>query len=219
MIEVYAKAQLDEAKKVNEKAFCSLETLKNTTEIAHKAIQDQDLDRLAQVSTEISKLKEDMETIKSQLYTDTLTSARNRKWLSEHILHENEFIDHGVFVFVDLDQFRPINKNHGTVIGDKVLQYLATFLKTNLQEMEVIRYAGDEFIIISKHDHMEEIYMKFKKLQEELLNKKLKASNGELLYLSFSFGVTRFEKGSSFREILEMADNLMHENKRQKKAS
>lgn len=219
MIDESAQSRLDEANEIAEKTYCNLETLQKTTQDAHEAIENQDLDKLAQVSSEINKLREEMDTIKTQLYTDTLTSVHNRKWLSENILHDNDFIDQGIFVFIDLDNFKPINDNHGHVIGDKVLQYLAGFLKASLKEMEVIRYAGDEFIVISKHDHMEEIYMKFKRLQEELLSKKLKASNGELLYLSFSFGVTRFEVGSNFREVLEMADSLMYENKRQKKSS
>lgn len=219
MIDESAQSRLDEANEMAEKTYCNLENLQRTTQDAQEAIQNQDLNKLAQVSSEINKLKEEMNTIKAQLFTDSLTNVHNRKWLSENILYDNDFIDQGIFVFIDLDNFKPINDSHGHVIGDKVLQYLATFLKTSLQEMEVIRYAGDEFIIISKQDHMEEVYMKFKRLQEDLLSKKLKASNGELLYLSFSFGVTRFEVGSNFREVLEMADSLMYENKRQKKTS
>ena len=103
---------------------------------------------------------------------------------------------------------------HGHVIGDKVLQYVATYLKTSLKGMDLIRYAGDEFLIISRNEQMEGCYMRMKDLQESLLSKKLKAANGELLYLSFSFGLTRFETGSSFRDVLEIADSLMYENKK-----
>ena len=219
MIDESAQKRLDEANEVAEQAFCKLDVLQKTTQDAQDAIQNQDLDKLAIVTSEIDKLKTEMDAIKSQLYTDTLTNTHNRKWLSENLLHDGDFIYDGVFAFIDLDDFKPINDNHGHVIGDKVLQYLATFLKTSLKEMDVIRYAGDEFIIICKKEQMEESYMKFRKLQEELLSKKLKASNGELLYLSFSFGIARFDVGSNFREILEMADSLMYENKRQKKSS
>ena len=213
------KNRLDEANEVAEQAYCKLDLLQQTTKDAQEAIENQDLDKLAKVNSDISELKKEMESIKTQLFTDTLTKIHNRKWLYENLLHNGEFIYDGIFIFIDLDQFKPINDKHGHVIGDKVLQYMASFLKTNLKEMDVVRYAGDEFVVVSKSDHMEEVYMRMKKLQEDLLGKKLKATNGELLYLSFSFGVTKFEVGSNFREVLEMADSLMYENKRQKQAS
>jgi len=214
-----AQKRLNEANEVTEKAYCNLDLLQKTTQDAHDAIENQDLDKLALVTSEINNLKDEMQTIKAQLHTDTLTGVHNRKWMAENLLQEGEFIYDGIFTFIDLDKFKSINDQHGHVIGDKVLQYLATFLKTSLKEMDIIRYAGDEFIIVSKKEQMEEAYMKFKGLQEELLSKKLKASNGELLYLSFSFGITRFNVGSNFRDVLEMADSLMYENKRNKQSS
>lgn len=211
--------KLNEANEIANKAYCSLDTLQRTTQDAQDAIKDKDLDKLALVSSEISNLKKEMESIKAQLHTDSLTNIYNRKWLSEFVLDDGKFIYNGVFIFIDLDHFKPINDNHGHIIGDKVLQYLASFLKINLKGMDVIRYAGDEFVVISKSEQMEDVYMKLKKLQEDLLSKKLKATNGELLYLSFSFGITHFESGAGFREVLEMADSLMYENKKHKKES
>jgi diguanylate cyclase (GGDEF)-like protein len=136
----------------------------------------------------------------------------------ENILSDGCFVSSGILAFIDLDKFKPINDKYGHVIGDKVLQYLVGFLKSNLRGMDIIRYAGDEFIIVSQNEHMEGCYLKLKQLQEDLLSKKLKAANGELLYLSFSFGMARFETGSNFRDTLEIADSLMHENKKNKEA-
>ncbi len=216
MINESAQMRLNEANEVAHKAYCNLENLHKTAQDAHEAIQNQDLDKLSIVTSEIKKLKTEVDEIKSQLYTDTLTNTHNRKWLAENLIHDGDFIYDGILIFIDLDKFKSINDHHGHVIGDKVLQYMATFFKVNLNEMDVIRYAGDEFVIVSHTEQMEEVYMKFKKLQEELLSKKLKASNGELLYLAFSFGIARFNAGSNFREVLEMADNLMYENKKHK---
>lgn len=168
------------------------------------------------ITKEIAGLKTAMSSLRTQLYTDTLTSIHNRKWLVENLLHDGEFITDGTLIFIDLDKFKPINDIHGRVIGDKVLQYLASFLKSMLKDMDVIRYEGGEFLLIAKNEQMEECYMKTKRLQENLLSKKLKAANGELLYLSFPFGLTRFEVDSNFRDTLEIADSLMYENKKSK---
>ena len=210
--------RLDDANKIAEATYCNLDTLEKTTASAQEAIAENDLDKLSIVFKEIAGLKEAIGDLKGQLHTDTLTKIYNRKWMMENIVDNGNLTHEGILVFIDLDKFKPINDIHGHVIGDKVLQYLASFLKSNLKDMDVIRYAGDEFIAISKESQMEVCYMKMKKLQEELLSKKLKASNGELLYLSFSFGLTRFEEDSSFRDVLEIADSLMYENKKQKES-
>lgn len=216
LIEKTTQSRLNEANCLMEKTTCSLDLLQETTEQAQKAIQEKDLDKLALVTKEIVGLKNALGDLKEQLYTDTLTNIHNRKWLSANILNDGKFLFDGVLIFIDLDKFKPINDVHGHVIGDKVLQYLSGFLKINLKGMDIIRYAGDEFIVISKYESMEKCFTRFKRLQEDLLSKKLKAANGEILYLSFSFGLTRFDKNSNFRDILEIADSLMYENKKNK---
>lgn len=217
MVDTAAQKRFDEANDIMEKTYCNLDTLQRTTQDAQDAIENKDLDKLAVVTREIAGLKTAMSSLRTQLYTDTLTSVHNRKWLVENLLRNGEFITDGTLMFIDLDKFKPINDIHGHIIGDKVLQYLASFLKLSLKDMDVIRYAGDEFLVISSNEQMEQCYMRMKKLQEDLLSKKLKATNGELLYLSFSFGLTRFEVGSNFRDALEIADSLMYENKKSKK--
>jgi len=216
IVDKATQKRLNEANLLMEKTTCNLDDLEKTTNSAQEAIKNQDLDKLAHVVKEIEGLKLALGDLKGQLHTDTLTKIYNRKWMMEHLLDDGNFINEGVLVFIDLDKFKLINDEHGHVIGDKVLQYLASFLKSQLKDMNVIRYAGDEFLAISNNQQMEKCFMKMKKLQESLLSKKLKASNGDLLYLSFSFGLTRFDIGSSFRDVLEIADALMYENKKQK---
>ena len=217
MVSQVAQKELDEANALAHETSCNLDSLQETTQNAKEAIETQDLKKLALVMREIESLKSSVGELKEQLHSDTLTKVHNRKWLTEAIVKDGCFIEEGILAFIDLDSFKQINDTHGHVVGDKVLQYLASFLKTNLKDMDVVRYAGDEFLIISKRLKMEACFTRLKELQEDLLSKKLKASNGELLYISFSYGLTRFDKGADFRDTLEIADTLMYENKKSKK--
>ena len=210
---------LNDANDLMEKTSCNLEHLERTTHDAHEAIMAKDEQKLAAISKDIAELKSAVGSLRNQLHTDSLTHIHNRKWLHEHLLHKGTFKHDGTLAFIGLDRFKEINEEHGHVIGDKVLQYLAGFLKKNLKGMDIIRYAGDEFIIVSRGEKLEECFTKMRSLQEELLSKKLKATNGNLLYLAFSFGLTRFNVGSNFRDVLEIADALMYENKKHKRAS
>ncbi len=221
--ETFAREAADEiinsANDVMEKTSCNLDDLERTAKNAQEAIVAKDEARLALITKEIIELKSSVNSLRDQLHTDTLTRVHNRKWLYEHLLHEEAFKYDGTLAFISVDHFKAINDKHGHVIGDKVLQYLAGFLKKSLKGMDIVRYAGEQFIIISRGEKLGDCFNKMRSLQEDLLNKKLKSANGELLYLDFSFGLTRFNIGSGFRDVLEIADTLMHENKRHKEAS
>jgi diguanylate cyclase (GGDEF)-like protein len=57
-------------------------------------------------------------------------------------------------IFIDLNDFGKFNKQYGHVIGDKVLQRLASHLKSHCESVKdiVVRYGGDEFAIGTVRD-------------------------------------------------------------------
>ena len=52
-------------------------------------------------------------------------------------------------IFVDIDEFKPINDRHGHLQGDQVLREMGKLLVQNLRDVDIIcRYGGDEFVIL-----------------------------------------------------------------------
>jgi diguanylate cyclase (GGDEF)-like protein len=85
--------------------------------------------------------------------TDALTGCHNRRFLDE-VTHR-ELQRHARFalplslLFIDVDQFKAVNDSLGHDAGDRVLQYVAEFLKHNIREADyVFRYGGDEFLVL-----------------------------------------------------------------------
>ena len=91
------------------------------------------------------------------------------------------------------------------------------FLQTqlNYSSVHLIRYAGDEFLIIFGEEVFNEINVedKMKDVQEKLSNQKLKSAKIDNLQFSFSYGLLDYKKDDNIVDILTVADRLMYENK------
>jgi diguanylate cyclase (GGDEF)-like protein len=189
--------------------------LSNSTSRAITAIQDKDDDTLNEVLQETQSLKDEIEKLKELIYSDVLTNTFNRKWLYDNFTNSEAMLtkDKGILALIDLNDFKIVNDTYGHIIGDKVLVFFANeFLALG---HPVIRYGGDEFIIVFPQDTENYSALQtLNSLREKLLTKKLKANN-KLFSASFSFGIKEFEIDDDFSEIIEEADKKMYEDKLQ----
>jgi diguanylate cyclase (GGDEF)-like protein len=85
--------------------------------------------------------------------TDPLTGCHNRRFLDQ--VMDRELQRHTRFklplslLFIDVDRFKAVNDSLGHEAGDRVLQYVARFLKRHIREADyVFRYGGDEFLAL-----------------------------------------------------------------------
>ena len=184
-----------------------------TTNKAISAIKDKDEALLSEVLEETQSLREEIEKLKEAVYKDELTQAYNRKWLHDNLLNEtnNTFVEKGVLIMIDLNYFKIINDTHGHILGDKVLMYIANELKKS--EQNIIRYGGDEFIIVFNSEYtLHSALKKVNDIRESILKKKLKAHN-VMFRVSFSIGGISFSEGETLPEVIENADKNMYEDK------
>ena len=87
-----------------------------------------------------------LKSIKSKAYEDDLTKVYNRKYLEETKTNPK------TLAIVDLDNFKYINDTFGHKKGDEILKYFTQLLKTYFADDTIIRWGGDEFIILSEKD-------------------------------------------------------------------
>ena len=187
--------------------------LSDTTTKAISAIRDKDETLLSEVLKETQSLKEEIEKLKEAVYKDELTHSYNRKWIHDTLLDttESNFKNEGVLIIIDLNYFKQINDTHGHILGDKVLIFIANELKRTKQN--VVRYGGDEFLILFNSRYTIESALKLlHKIREEVLQKKLKAHEN-VFRVSFSIGGIAFKAGDSLSEVIENADKNMYIDK------
>ncbi|ADN09507.1 GGDEF domain-containing protein [Sulfurimonas autotrophica] len=191
----------------------NVQTLSESTNRAIDAIENKDEKVLNQVLKETQALRYEIEKLKESVYQDELTHTYNRKWLHDTYLNKEgeNFVNNGTLAIIDLNYFKQINDTHGHIIGDKVLIFVTNELKK--LKLPVIRYGGDEFIIIFKNNITKEKALSFlNKIREEVLSKKLKAHN-DTFRVSFSFGVSEFHENDELAQVIESADKDMYNDK------
>jgi len=195
----------------------SLDTIQSSTKKAQVAIVNKDEAALESINKELSEMQKQINFLQKELFSDALTSAYNRKWFSDYFLSEEKFQQNGKMAFIDLNKFKFINDTYGHLLGDQVLKYLVKFLKKELEDegVDVVRYAGDEFIVLFTGESLNTLNIEEKMLetQAKLARQKLKSAKIESLQFSFSYGLIDFKQDDKIEKILELADELMYENK------
>ncbi len=87
------------------------------------------------------------------IFEDELTGIYNRRFLFNFFrskIRWDKLKDEPVsLIMIDVDHFKQINDSHGHQVGDEVLIWIAKHLKAiAVENTYVIRYAGDEFIML-----------------------------------------------------------------------
>ena len=105
-------------------------------------------------------------------YTDMLTSLKNRNYLN---MKMNEWEDSKVFpqaiVMVDLNNVKYVNDNYGHEEGDQlIIKAAAILVNTQLENSEIIRTDGNEFLIYLVGYSERQIQTYAKKLAKEMKN-------------------------------------------------
>jgi diguanylate cyclase (GGDEF)-like protein/PAS domain S-box-containing protein len=105
------------------------------------------------VKLDVTKRKEMEEQVRQLAFYDTLTNLPNRRLLNDRLTQtlvaskRNGF--YGALMFLDLDNFKPLNDTHGHVVGDLLLIEAARRIKNCVRESDTVaRFGGDEFVVM-----------------------------------------------------------------------
>ncbi|MFC0238336.1 GGDEF domain-containing response regulator [Fictibacillus phosphorivorans] len=152
--------------------------------------------------------------VKETLMKDELTKVYNRKFLkeayqrisSEHLRHKDIFS----VIMIDVDFFKKINDTYGHTAGDHVLIKFAEFLRTHLRTQDVVvRYGGEEFLLLMPYTKLEEAEKTACRLLENL-SQNVFHYDGHSFLVSFSAGVYEVNSTVSLAEAVRTADRALY---------
>ena len=154
------------------------------------------------------KLVGKLKGYQDKLYIDPVTGVYNRRYFEDEI--RNMQNSAGV-AMIDLDDFKLYNDIYGHDMGDQVLCIVADVIKNCIRKIDkLIRYGGDEFLLILSDMVRGTLRGKLLRIQEAIENATI--PNCSRLKLTASIGGVISEDGQ-IDEAIAKADQLMYKAK------
>ena len=146
-----------------------------------------------------------------KLYRDAVTDAYNRRYYEDEM--KNKKKNAGV-ALIDLDDFKLHNDIYGHQAGDMALYTVVDIIWKNIRKTDkLIRFGGDEFLLVMPEVTEEVFSQKLQLIQESIYNTNVPGYPN--LRLSISAGGVLTE-GGSIEEAVNRADKLMYQAKAMK---
>jgi diguanylate cyclase (GGDEF)-like protein len=166
----------------------------------------------------LTELSAAQETVLQMAMHDALTGLPSRRLLEDR-MHQALAIAKRdqtklALLFVDIDEFKPINDLHGHDAGDALLQQTAARMIACVRESDTVaRFGGDEFIVLLRNvNDASDACLTAEKIRSSL-NEPLELA-GHRLSISCSLGLALYpEHGGDYSELTKNADLAMYQAK------
>ncbi|PKO12559.1 MAG: hypothetical protein CVU39_23565 [Chloroflexi bacterium HGW-Chloroflexi-10] len=177
------------------------------------------------VMRDITERKAMEEKLKLLSVTDGLTGLINRRQflsLGELEIERSIRNQHSLAIaFLDINNFKYINDQHGHLVGDLILKQVADFIQEQVRSIDVLaRFGGDEFVILFPEMTADRLPLILERLQTSFTEKKFRVNKNSFA-LTVSCGSAIFDPADPIllHILIDQADQDMYQNKLGIKAS
>jgi diguanylate cyclase (GGDEF)-like protein len=159
----------------------------------------------------LARLTELKDELHQQALHDSLTGLANRTLLFQEI---ERVVAHGAgraaVLFIDLDDFKGINDNHGHETGDLVLVEVAARLRSSCRPHDLVaRLGGDEFALLLEHLTSVDDAIRVAERIIRLVSEPIVAETGAIETRA-SVGVAMSERDDHPDDLVRRADEAMY---------
>lgn len=155
----------------------------------------------------------------SRALTDDLTGVYSRNMMEEQItlaMDQAKRYGHPCsLLFLDIDNFKQINDQHGHLVGDEVLKRIGRLLQDLARNSDVVgRLGGEEFVLLVTGTALEGATSYAERIRHDIAKLQLKAG-GTAVPVTASIGVASYHlplHNLAYR-FIECADQAMYQAK------
>jgi two-component system cell cycle response regulator len=188
------------------KGSLSQEKLRNTIDVA--------LDKW----TRLQQAMADKEKLERLATFDSLTGLYNRRAilgkLRELINLANRYKEDFSLSMLDIDHFKKVNDHYGHLTGDEVLEEIATLIRRNIRDTDIVgRYGGEEFIIILPRTNLSSSWGVAERLRIIIEKTEMKNSAGNVFAITVSQGLAGWERDEDAASLISRADEALYKAK------
>jgi diguanylate cyclase (GGDEF)-like protein len=150
---------------------------------------------------------------------DPLTDTGNRIAMDQTLEREIEMSRRHLMplslLMLDIDHFKNVNDSYGHNAGDDVLKAVATAIKNQLRNVDMVfRFGGEEFLILLSNTTREAAAMVGERLRAAAQAQDYRA-DGNAVELTVSLGCSTLLPGESAESLLRRADSALYVAKRE----
>ena len=186
-----------------------------------KELSQQNFDsKMSNMMGEVETLRRQLEEVREESLTDSLTGIANRKAFDQMLEQEiQNSIEHKTsfcVVLADIDHFKKFNDTYGHLVGDKVLRFVGPTIKSCVKGKDTAaRFGGEEFVIILPDTGMKGAEIVANQVREAISKSVLKdkARNQEYGKITISLGIGQFKQGEQADDLLKRADQALYKAK------
>ncbi len=170
-------------------------------------------------SAEIQEINAELKRYKELANTDPLTKLSNRRAFDSHIaeIHDdNKAAMYFALIFADIDHFKRVNDTYGHTVGDKILSYVATTMRSAVgTDAFVARIGGEEFAIAQKEATEEEACELAERIRSAIEDKKFINNKTGIDYgpITLSLGICMGSDASNSADLYRKVDQALYASK------
>ena len=161
-----------------------------------------------------------IDDLDNEILRDGLTGLNNRKTLDAAFAGYTRQIpaEKQLYLFmIDLDNFKQINDSLGHTTGDSALKAAASILAQTMADIKgiIVRYGGDEFLIMTLFDSRESALGFKTKIQDAFED--FSRTHPLPYRLTASIGFASYKEKMELKDLVHKADMNLYADKRQRK--
>ncbi|MGM9924647.1 MAG: diguanylate cyclase domain-containing protein [Bacillus sp. (in: firmicutes)] len=153
-----------------------------------------------------SMLREELETM---VVTDHLTGLYSRSYLDEKLNESMNKEKEGVFILIDIDNFKDINDTYGHQTGDDILQQVSAIIQKNIRSTDIAaRWGGEELAI-----YLPRVPIKIGKSIAERIRARVEGKTVPAVTISCGISYWNTTQADTSKELFKRADTVLYEAK------